>query len=118
MYGTRHLSPRRFLPIDLFETDDELVIKTAMPGVDPEHLDVKIKGDVLTIHGEAKEDEEVQGATYHLRERRNGTFSRAITLPVPVQAKKAKAVFEDGVLTLTLPKSEEVKPKTIKVKKK
>lgn len=89
-----------------------------MPGVKPEDIDITITGDTLTIKGEVKAEEKVEKANYIRRERRYGAFSRSLTLPTSVVAEKAKAEFENGVLTLTLPKAEEVKPKTIKVKAK
>lgn len=104
--------------IDMYQTDNEVVVKATLPGVKPEDLHITVTGDVLTIKGEVKAEEEVKNATYHLRERRYGTFSRSIPLPVPVVADKAKAEFENGILTLTLPKAEEVRPKTITVKAK
>jgi len=70
------------------------------------------------LRGEVKQDSEVKEANYHLKERSFGSFSRSVSLPVPVVADKAKAEFENGVLTLVLPKAEEVKPKTITVKAK
>jgi len=104
--------------IDMYQTDEDVVVKATIPGVKPEDLHITITGDVLTIRGEIKAEEEVEGATYHLRERRYGTFSRSLPLPVPVVADKAKAEFENGILTLTLPKAEEVRPKTISIKTK
>ncbi len=104
--------------MDMYQTDDEVVVKATVPGVKPEDLHITITGDVLTIRGEIKAEEEVKDAAYHLRERRYGTFSRSLPLPVPVVADKAKAEFENGILTLTLPKAEEVRPKTIEVKAK
>ncbi len=104
--------------VDMYQTEDAVVVKATMPGVKPEDLHITVTGDVLTIKGEIKEDEEVKDATYHIRERRFGTFTRTIQLPVPVVADKAQAEFENGVLTLTLPKAEEVRPKAITVKAK
>ena len=104
--------------VDMYQTDNEVVVKATLPGVKPEDLHITVTGDVLTIKGEVKGEEEVKNATYHLRERRYGTFARSIPLPVPVVADKAKAEFENGILTLTLPKAEEVRPKTITVKAK
>ena len=104
--------------MDMYQTDDEVVVKATVPGVKPEDLHITITGDVLTIRGEIKAEEEVKDAAYHLRERRYGSFSRSLPLPVPVVADKAKAEFENGILTLTLPKAEEVRPKTIEVKAK
>ncbi len=104
--------------VDMYQTDNEVVVKATVPGVKPEDLHITITGDVLTIRGEIKAEEEVKDAAYHLRERRYGTFSRSLPLPVPVLADKAKAEFENGILILTLPKAEEVRPKTIEVKAK
>ncbi len=104
--------------IDMYETDDDIVVKAAIPGVKPEDIDVSISGDVLTIKGEVKEEKEVKEENYIRKERRYGTFCRSVTLPVQVDADKAKAEYENGILTLTLPKAEEVKPKVIKVKAK
>jgi HSP20 family protein len=103
------------LAVDMYETDDEVVVKTAVPGIESEDIDVSITGDVLTIKGETKAEEKVEKANYIRQERRYGAFSRSLSLPSAVVADKATAEFEGGVLTLTLPKAEEVKPKTIKV---
>ncbi|MFQ5946938.1 MAG: Hsp20/alpha crystallin family protein [Anaerolineae bacterium] len=104
------------LAIDIYETDEAVVVKTAVPGVDPDNIDITLQGDTLTIAGEAEADEEVKGERYIRRERRYGSFSRSVALPSGVVADKAEAQFEDGMLTLTLPKAEETKPKSIKVK--
>lgn len=104
--------------VDLYQTDDEVVVKATLPGVRPEDLSIAVTGDVLTIRGEVKEESSSNGVNYHVRERRYGSFSRALPLPTAVLADKAQAVFENGILTLTLPKAEEVKPKTITVKAK
>ena len=106
------------LTVDMYETDEEVVVKTATPGVKPEDIDVSITGDVLTIKGETKAEEKVEKANYIRQERRYGAFSRSLALPSTVVADKAAAEFESGVLILTLPKAEEVKPKTIQVKAK
>ncbi|GMR09958.1 MAG: Hsp20/alpha crystallin family protein [Anaerolineae bacterium] len=106
------------LPLDVLQTEDEFVITANIPGIKPEDVDVSVSGDVLTIRGEVTEEKEEggEGKTYLLRERRLKSFSRSVTLPVSVNADKAEAKFKDGVLTLTLPKVEEVKPKRIAVK--
>ncbi len=104
--------------VDMYQTDDEVIVKATLPGVSPKDINISVTGDVLTIRGEVKEEKEVKEANYHLRERRFGSFSRSLPLPTAVVADKAKAEFENGVLTLTLPKAEEVKPKTITVKAK
>ena len=106
------------LAVDMYQTDDAVVVKSAIPGIDPKDLDITITDDILTIKGETKTEEEVKEEHYIRRERRYGAFSRSLAIPVPVVADKAEAEFENGVLTLTLPKAEEVKPKAIKVKAK
>lgn len=104
------------VPIDMYQTDNEIVVKAAIPGLKPEEVDISITGDTLTIKGEHKEDKEVKDEDYFYKECRFGAFSRTLTIPVKVKSDKAEAVFENGILTLTLPKAEEVKPKQIKVK--
>jgi HSP20 family protein len=104
--------------VDMYQTDNEIVVKAAIPGVKTDEVQINITGEVLTIKGELKEKEEVQEKAYYLREQRWGTFERTIALPTDVIADKAKAEFENGVLTITLPKAEEVRPKTINIKAK
>jgi HSP20 family protein len=87
-----------------------------LPGVRPEDVDISITGDTLTIKGETKFETKIEKANYLRQERRYGAFSRTIALPMPVQADRAEAKFKDGVLMLSIPKAEEAKPKTIKVK--
>lgn len=106
------------LAVDMYETDDAIVVRAVVPGVKPEDLDVSVTGDTLTIKGETRAEEEVKEENYIRRERRYGSFCRSLLVPIPVVADKAEAEFENGVLTLTLPKAEEVKPKAIKVKAK
>jgi HSP20 family protein len=108
----------RVLPLDMYETDEDVVVKATVPGVKPEDLNITVTEDVLTIKGETKAEEEVERENYHLRERRYGAFQRSVRLPASVKPDKAEAVFKNGVLTLTLPKADEVRPKTIKVKAK
>ncbi|MGQ9627532.1 MAG: Hsp20/alpha crystallin family protein [Anaerolineae bacterium] len=104
-------------PVDMYETKDNVVVKATLPGVEPEDVDITLTGDTLTIKGEVKpEEEEVE--CYICQERRHGTFSRSLILPTSVVADKAEAEFENGILTLTIPKAEEVKAKSIKIKTK
>ncbi len=104
------------LPIDLYETDDAVVVTASLPGVTSEDVQVSVTGRVLTIKGETKTaTDETEGNYYH-QERRAGAFQRVITLPTRVEADKAEATFEDGVLKLELPKVAEVKATTIQVK--
>ena len=104
------------LPLDVTENADNIMVKASIPGVKPEDLEVTVHGDMLTIKGEMKADEEKKDERYHLRERRWGSFARSISLPVPVKADSVEADYDNGVLTLTLPKTEEVKPKRITIK--
>ena len=106
------------LSVDLYETDDAVMVKATLPGVKADDVDISVTRDVLSIRGEVKEESEIDEAKYYRRERRYGRFNREIALPVPVIAEKAEAEFTDGILTLTLPKVEEVKPKVINVKAK
>lgn len=104
--------------IDLYQTGDDVVVKASLPGLNADDVQISVTGDVLTLHGEFKQEEEKKEATYHLHEHRYGSFERSIRLPGEVQTDKAKADFENGILTITLPKSEMTKPKTISVKAK
>ncbi len=105
-----------FFPVDLFETDNEVVVKGSLPGMKAEDVEISVTGDVLTIRGETKEEHEEKKPNYYRQERRYGSFQRSMPLPAKVDADKAEAVFENGVLTLRLPKVPEVRPKTIAVK--
>ncbi len=107
---------RRTLPLDVSSTQDAIVIRASVPGVNPDDVEITIEGGTVTIRGETKVPEN-QG-TFLLQEQRYGPFARSIELGMPVQADKADAAFKDGVLTLTIPKAEEVRPKVIKVKMK
>jgi HSP20 family protein len=104
--------------LDIYQTPNEVVIKATLPGVKPDDVSIDISGDTLTIKGETKAEEEVKKEDYLYQERRYGVFSRSVVLPSGLKPDKAEATIEDGVLTLTIPKAEEVKPKAIKVKPK
>jgi HSP20 family protein len=104
--------------VDMYQTDNEIVVKASLPGIKSDEVQINVTGEVLTIKGELKQKEEVKERTYHIREQRWGTFERSVVLPTDVVADKAKADFENGILTITLPKAEEVKPKTISIKSK
>jgi HSP20 family protein len=103
------------LPLDVYQTENEIVVTAPVPGIRPEDIDISIAGDTLTIKGETTAEERVEEGNYIRQERRYGRFERSLTLPVEVQADKADATFENGVLMLSLPKAEAVKPKQIKV---
>jgi len=102
--------------IDVAETDDEVVIKAALPGIDPKDVDVTMTGSNLVIRGEFKADEKIERERYIHSERRFGSFLRQMQLPVRVQGDKAEGNFENGLLTLHIPKAEEAKPRQIQVK--
>jgi HSP20 family protein len=103
------------LPLDVSETDDAYLIRASTPGMKPEDLDISVQNNTLIIRGEMRQQEEREGERWHLQERRYGQFQRTITLPNNVNADQVGAQYEDGVLTLTLPKSEEAKPRRISV---
>jgi HSP20 family protein len=106
------------LALDVLENDDDVTVRASVPGLKPEDIEISVRGETLTIKGETKDEKEEKSGNYHLRERRYGAFQRSIVLPTLVNADKAQAEFEQGVLTLTLPKVEAVKPKSIKIKPK
>jgi HSP20 family protein len=104
--------------LDVYQTPSEIVVKATMPGVKPEDVNIDITGDTLTIKGERKAEQEIKREDYLYQERRYGAFSRSVVLPTGLKSDKTEATTEDGVLTLIIPKAEEVKPKAIKVKAK
>ena len=104
------------LALDVVENLDEYLVKASVPGINPDDLEITFNNNTLTIKGELKEEKEVEEARYHLRERHYGTFSRSLTLPAGIQAEKIQANYEAGVLSLHLPKAEEVKPKKIAIR--
>jgi HSP20 family protein len=102
--------------LDLYEDRDQLVVKVEAPGLKKEEIDISLHDGVLAISGERKAEEKYQDAETHHSERFVGRFHRALSLPVAVQADKTTATYQDGVLTITLLKAEEAKPKQIQVK--
>lgn len=104
--------------IDMYQTNDKVVVKASLPGLKSDDVQISVTGEVLTLRGEMHEDKEVKDAEYYIRENRQGSFERSVLLPTDVEADKAKADFENGILTITLPKAEQVRPKTITVKTK
>ena len=105
-----------YLPLDVAQTRDEVVIKASLPGLKPQDVQVSLDANVLTIRGETGASQETEEESYVLRERSRGAFHRSLTLPKGLVTDKVEARFEDGVLTLTIPKAEESKPRTIEVK--
>ena len=102
--------------IDVYETNDDIVVEASMPGMSPDDVSISLTGQTLVLRGETKAGEEIPDARYLLRERRFGAFQRQIALPVRVDGDHAEATFEHGVLTLRIPKAAEVKPRQIQIK--
>ena len=109
--GERHAAPA----LDLYTTPEAVIAKVALPGVKPEDVDVTVGDDLVTISGVFKEEKETSDAGYVHKELSQGKFSRSFSLPTAIKADAAKAEFTDGLLTLTIPKTEEVKPTHVKV---
>jgi HSP20 family protein len=110
------LMERRWAPaVDMYETENEVVISAELPGISEKDIHLSITGDLLTIQGERHGGDEVQDGSHYRRERWFGKFERALALPMPVETGQVKATYRDGVLTVKLPKVEEIKPKEIKI---
>ena len=101
--------------VDIFETEHELVVKADLPDIQPEELDIRVENNILTIRGERKFEKKVNESNYLRVERAYGSFSRSFSLANTVNSEAIKADYKHGVLTLTVPKREEAKPKQIKV---
>lgn len=111
------VSNRRWLPaVDIQETDDALVLRAELPGLKREDLHITLENSILTISGERKFEKNAKGESYHRIERSYGAFSRAFTLPAHVKSDKVEATFNDGVLTVKLPKLEEAKARRIEIR--
>lgn len=104
------------LTIDVYQTENEIVIKSTIAGVKPEDLDVSINNDMVTIKGERKNEEEVEGGNYYYQECYWGSFSRSVLLPVDVLPEKVDAALKNGILTIRLPKADTTKTKKIQVR--
>jgi HSP20 family protein len=104
-----------FLPLDIYETADDIVVRAVVPGVDPEGIDIQFQGGVLTLRAKSDEPAIPEGSTWLVHEVNPGEYIRQVTLPRAIDADKARTTFEHGVLTLTLPKTADAKPKQIKV---
>jgi HSP20 family protein len=117
--GPRGLRPwsEEWTPaVDVAETPRKVTVKAEVPGLDPKDFDISLVGDLLTIKGEKKSEHEETTENYRLVERSYGSFSRALRLPAAVNADLIEAKYEEGVLTVTCPKEEPVKPKAIEIK--
>ena len=105
-----------FPSLDVTETKDDFVVKAEIPGMDPKDIDISLNNDLLTIKGEKKEEKEEKEPNYHLVERSYGNFVRTVRLPGEVKSDKINASYKNGVLNISLPKSEEAKKKEVKIK--
>jgi len=112
------LSGKLAPPVDIYQDQDQLTVKATIPGLKSEDVSIDIHDGVLAIKGEIKSKEEVKEEDYLYQERCYGSFCRSFNLPSGLQTDKADATMEDGILTLNIPKSEEAKPRTIKIKAK
>ena len=101
--------------VDIYETDQNLVLNAELPGVDPKDVEVRVENNTLYLKGQRKFENEVKEENYHRIERSYGSFTRTFALPGTIDAERVAAEFKGGLLTLTMPKREEAKPKTIKI---
>jgi HSP20 family protein len=122
LFEDSFIRPSRYLsgfegamPLDVRSTPDHLEIKAALPGVKPDDVDITVEGGTLSIAATAQSDEREDDGDYLVREIRRGSLSRTIALPTGYEADQAAASFDDGVLTLTIPKAEQLKPKQIRI---
>jgi len=102
-------------PVDLSETDTEIIVKAAVPGLKPEDLEVSVEDSLLTIRGETKEEKKEESARHYYREIRYGRFERSVRLPAAVDESRAEARLEHGILTIRLPKAQPSARRTIKI---
>jgi len=111
-FGLSHWTPA----VDIAEQENEYLVKVELPGVNKDDVKITVDNNILTIRGEKKQDQEAKDDNYYRVERNYGSFLRTFRLPSSVHADKIDAVYKDGILTVTVPKSEEAKPKQIEVK--
>ncbi len=102
-------------PVDIYETENEIVLKAELPEIDQKDIEIKVEDNTLTIRGERRFDQETKKENYHRIERAYGKFSRSFSLPNTIDQEKIKASYKDGILKLVMPKKEEKKPKQITV---
>lgn len=106
----------KFIPaINMYEDKDNVIVEASLSGIDPEKVEITVEDDVLRLEGKDEHTSEVDEKNYYRKEIRSGSFVRAIPLPKKVKADATNAEYKDGILKITLPKADEVKPKSIKV---
>ncbi len=116
VWGDEELSTRTWGPaVDIYETENALVLKADVPGVDPKDVELRVEDGMLYLKGERKFEKEVKEENYHRVERTYGSFARSFSLPNSIDSEKVTAEYKDGQIILTLPKREEAKPKSIKI---
>jgi HSP20 family protein len=115
-FGDEFLGAADFFPaLDVYQDKDNVVAELSLPGIDPAKVDITIENDVLTVSGSSEEKKEVKREDYYRKEVRTGSFSRSVVLPMAVKGNDAQAHYDKGVLTITMPKEESVKPKKVTV---
>ncbi len=111
----QYLDAEPYPPVNIWASGDEAVVKAELPGVDPKDVEITVKDSVVSLSGERKAEEPAEGVVCHRCERGSGSFSRSFSLPFAVDREKVKASFANGVLTITLPRAEESKPRKIAI---
>lgn len=114
-FGDEFFGGDFFPALDVYQDKDNVVAELALPGIDPSKVDITIENDVLTVNGSTEEKQEVKREDYYRKEVRTGSFSRSVVLPMAVKGNDAQAHYDKGVLTITMPKEESVKPKKVTV---
>ncbi len=114
-FGDEFLGADFFPALDVYQDKDNVVAELSVPGIDPNKVDITIENDVLTVSGSSEEKQEVKREDYYRKEVRTGSFSRSVVLPMAVKGNDAQAHYDKGVLTITMPKEESVKPKKVTV---
>jgi HSP20 family protein len=103
-------------PVDIYEKDDNIVVETLITGIEPEDVEISVEDNTLILKGKSEKKTEVEEEDYYRREIRYGSFYREVTLPAKVIGEKAEATYEDGLLTITIPKAAEAEEKKVKIK--
>lgn len=105
-----------FPPVNVWASEEEAIVTTEIPGVDPDSIDISVAGESITIRGSREPEKIAEGETYHRRERWSGQFTKTIDMPFTIEKSKVEATFSKGILTIVAPRAEEEKPKKIAVK--
>ena len=115
-FGDDQTATRGWIPaVDIYETDENLVLQAELPGISPDDVEIRVEDNTLYLKGERKFEKEVKQENLHRVERSYGTFTRSFALPGTIDASNVKAEYKNGILTLTMPKREEAKPRAIKI---